>query len=50
MTYDEYNDILKVYPDSLLDKMKVEYFLDNFEQISIENLEAIINGGTEPMK
>ncbi len=42
MTYDEHNDTLYVEPDSLLEKMKVEYFLDNFEQISMENLEAII--------
>jgi len=42
MTYDEYNDTLRVYPESLLEKMKLEYFLDNFEQIKMESLENLL--------
>lgn len=48
MTYDEHNDILRVDPDSLLEKMKVEYFLDNFDKISLASLENMVKGVKPP--
>lgn len=43
MTYDEHNDTLRVDPDSLTEKMKIEYFLDNFDAISQIRLENLVN-------
>ena len=44
----EYNSCGLVISDiSLTEKMKIEYFLDNFDKISQKNLENAVNGGTK---
>lgn len=57
--YDEFNTIIRILEDehdciisykedlpkrSLVDQMKYDYFLENFNNITLEDLEGIVNG------